>query len=523
LVAVPRSSDVLAGRSDEKYEVQNDVEAAVARSAGAIRAAAGPTCVSVLIALPDATGQLRVVHADGDSSGSGRLRSTRRRVVYATGERAFVRLPTQDYSLALFPLQSASQVEGVAEVVLRDDGRLQERNDVISAVAEQSGHLIWTAHQKREAERALNAMTGLLHFTADLLRARTIAQTVRAAAAVCYEQLGHPVAALMHRGRSEGWGVVAVHGLGARRRSGLKRALRSDPLGSGAEQMGSLRAVFADVSGYPEASAAVAGQAVILAAGGEGAEVLETIRHLVSERMEHIEEVALARRRTDQFDLGIAWTAHELRTPLTGARAALDYFLTARNGSEEEARRLISRTRTQLQEMSDVIDPLLRWASGVDRLRRQPVDVMQVVWESVSAATVGHDRRRIRVRGPVSVVVAADGVLLRSAIVNLLRNALSYSPEGSPIRLSVVEDAGTVAITISDRGPGIAAEERESIFEPYSRGAAGRRGRDGAGLGLFVVRRVVEAHGGSLSVGPSLAGATFRIDIPSDGRPTSES
>jgi two-component system sensor histidine kinase GlrK len=121
------------------------------------------------------------------------------------------------------------------------------------------------------------------------------------------------------------------------------------------------------------------------------------------------------------------------------------------------------------------------------------------------------------------VVVAADGVLLRSAIVNLLRNALSYSPEGSPIRLSVVEDAGTVAITISDRGPGIAAEERESIFEPYSRGAAGRRGRDGAGLGLFVVRRVVEAHGGSLSVGPSLAGATFRIDIPSDGRPTSES
>jgi signal transduction histidine kinase len=277
------------------------------------------------------------------------------------------------------------------------------------------------------------------------------------------------------------------------------------------------------VSGYPAASAAVAGQAVILAAGGEGSEVLETVRHLVSERLERIEEVALARRRTDELDLGIAWTAHELRTPLTGARAALDFFLTARHGSEEEARRLISRTRTQLQEMSDVVDPLLRWASGLERLRRHPVDVMQVVWESVSAATVEHDRRRVRVRGPVSVIVAADRVLLRSAIVNLLRNALSYSPEDSPIRLWVAEEAKTIAITISDRGPGITPEERESIFEPYSRGAAGRRGRDGAGLGLFVVRRVVEAHGGSLSVGPSLAGATFRIDIPRDGRPSSES
>jgi signal transduction histidine kinase len=524
LVAVPRTSEVIAERSDRSDEGHDDVRAACARSAAVIRAALGPACVSARIILPDAAGMLRVVHADGDSPDTGRLRSSRRRAVFATGERAFVRLPAYQCSLALFPLLGESRVEGVAEIVVRDDGRLHERADLITALAAQSGHLIWSARQKREAERALNAMTGLLHFTADLIRARTVTQAVGAAAAACYGQLGRPVTALLHREHREGWGVVAVHGLGKRRRAELKRALRSGGIGGGAEQMtGSLRITFADISGYSAALGGVARQAVLLAAGGEGAEVFETIRHLLAERLQHIEEVAVARRRTDQLDLGIAWTAHELRAPLTGARVALDYFLTARHRSEEEGRRLISRTRTELQEMSDVVDPLLRWASGVEHVHREPIDVMQVVWQSVSAATVENDRRRIRVRGPVSTYVAADRVLLRSAIVNLLRNALSYSPEGSPIRLSVVDEERAVGITITDRGPGISAQEREGIFEPYSRGAAGRRGGQGTGLGLFVVRRAIEAHGGTLSVEPSREGAAFRIEIPVDRRPISES
>jgi signal transduction histidine kinase len=111
------------------------------------------------------------------------------------------------------------------------------------------------------------------------------------------------------------------------------------------------------------------------------------------------------------------------------------------------------------------------------------------------------------------VCVIGDPQQLRSAIANVVRNALVYSPPATGVRVRVEASGDSARVVVRDEGPGIAAQERETIFDPFSRGRSAS-GNQGVGLGLFIARRVLEAHGGSIALRPSRSGATFVLELP---------
>lgn len=209
----------------------------------------------------------------------------------------------------------------------------------------------------------------------------------------------------------------------------------------------------------------------------------------------------------ERLDMAMTWTAHELRAPLLGAKAVIGCVREYGNLPEEMAD-LLRRSEEELAGSFEVLDALLRWASGGGRVERRPVDVGRVVREAVASCGVGRERLRVSVASRVSI--RADGPALRAAVANLIRNALAYSEAEVEVRVGTA--GGDVLVSVSDRGPGVSEEEAEAIFRPFVRGAGGRRG--GRGLGLFIARRIVEAHGGRIWVESGGDGATFRIRLP---------
>ena len=174
------------------------------------------------------------------------------------------------------------------------------------------------------------------------------------------------------------------------------------------------------------------------------------------------------------------------------------------------------RTRDELQQLSDLIDPLLRWSTGNGMLPRQRVDLVDVTRQAVASTTFLTHADRVVVECPEAVHVIGDPQQLRSAIANVVRNALVYSPQDTAVQVRVVKSGDSARVLVRDRGPGILAHERETVFDPFSRGRHAS-GHQGAGLGLFIARRVVEAHGGSISLRPSKSGATFVLELPAEG------
>ena len=164
-----------------------------------------------------------------------------------------------------------------------------------------------------------------------------------------------------------------------------------------------------------------------------------------------------------------------------------------------------------------MIGEILRWSVRDAPLRKRPIDIVELVRDAAEscALEVGEDRTYIL--GPPNALVAADAGHLRAAIRNLLRNALAYSPPGSTVRVEIRPAAEQVTVSVIDEGPGVPPEERDAIFDPFTRGSAARGGRGGSGLGLFIARRVVEAHGGNIWLDISdQAGAVFHIELPQE-------
>jgi K+-sensing histidine kinase KdpD len=99
-----------------------------------------------------------------------------------------------------------------------------------------------------------------------------------------------------------------------------------------------------------------------------------------------------------------------------------------------------------------------------------------------------------------------------------VRNAVAYSDPGSTVVVEIVDEGTRLRLSVRDQGPGIPVGERETIFDPFVRGEAGSRRGRGSGLGLFITRRVVEAHGGTVWLDPGYPGADFQMVLPVDRR-----
>jgi signal transduction histidine kinase len=272
-----------------------------------------------------------------------------------------------------------------------------------------------------------------------------------------------------------------------------------------------LRKRFGALVHSNEVHIVIAGDAVLLLVGPHQGdrEFLATVGDLLADALRHLSPARSV--SASEADLGIAWAAHELKGPITAAAAAISH---ASGASPNGLGSLLERTRDELRQSAELIDPLLRWSSGRAPLRFRSADLVEVVKDAIASCTFNGDALRVRIVAPARLPVWIDPGHLRVAIANLVRNALRFSPPGSPVIVAISEQGGTSSIFVRDEGPGIPASERHRIFDPL-RGRTGQDLREGSGLGLFLARRIVEAHRGRIELQPVRKGANFCIRLPS--------
>ncbi len=204
----------------------------------------------------------------------------------------------------------------------------------------------------------------------------------------------------------------------------------------------------------------------------------------------------------------VADASHELRTPLTSTRTNIDLLREGRL-PPDEAKHALDEASIELAALTTLVSDLVELARGEERkLRVEDVQLDDLVAGAVE---------RARSRAPEATfvtslsptVVRADPVLLERAVLNLLDNAVKYSPVGAPIEVTVREGE----VVVADHGPGVAEEDEARIFDRFYRSAAARS-KPGAGLGLAIVREAARAHGGDATVESSASGASFRLSLP---------
>jgi signal transduction histidine kinase len=216
---------------------------------------------------------------------------------------------------------------------------------------------------------------------------------------------------------------------------------------------------------------------------------------------------------TDGVALAIAVTAHELRAPLLATRAVLERLLFA-PATESERRTLLEEGARELDRLASLTELLLQWANGDVPLSLERIDLVSLVAGCLNEARSEERGRSISMVAPSRLHMTADPMHVRIAVLNLLRNALAYSRADDAVEVVVLRSSSTAVVRVRDHGPGISTDDRPGLFEPLVRGRLGRARGTGAGLGLFIARHIVEAHGGCISAESDENGTVFRVELP---------
>ena len=251
--------------------------------------------------------------------------------------------------------------------------------------------------------------------------------------------------------------------------------------------------------------------------------MLADLEREMAERREAENAIRAADRRKDEF---LATLAHELRNPLAPIRNALYIMQTARDNAAAvgEARAIIERQLAQMVRLVDDLLDVSRITTGKLALRREAVDARAVARSAIEsieplARARGH---RLRVAlPPEGVMLDADPTRLAQVFLNLLNNAVKFTDPGGRIDFEVAVAGGELIARVRDSGVGIAPDMREEIFEMFAQADRSlERSTMGLGVGLSLARRLVELHGGTISVASAGAGkgAEFVVRIPLSAR-----
>jgi signal transduction histidine kinase/ActR/RegA family two-component response regulator len=229
------------------------------------------------------------------------------------------------------------------------------------------------------------------------------------------------------------------------------------------------------------------------------------------------EQVLLdADRRKDEF---LATLAHELRNPLAPIRNAMR-IISGRAEADADVRNATAVVERQLRVLVRLIDDLMdvsRITRGRLELHRERIDLETAVKAAVetSQPLLEMKHHALRVQAPQGVFVQADPTRLAQVFANLLNNSVKYSPPGSEISLSIASEAGQAVVSVSDNGVGIPAPMLPRIFDMFVQLEQSGQ-REGLGLGLTLVKHIIELHGGlveAVSAGPG-RGSTFKVVLP---------
>jgi two-component system OmpR family sensor kinase len=247
------------------------------------------------------------------------------------------------------------------------------------------------------------------------------------------------------------------------------------------------------------------------------------------------ESEAAAHQSEERMRRFIADASHELRTPLTTIRGFAEYY-RQRGGlldesssglSPEDLNRIMNRVEAEAARMGVLVEDLLLLARMDQQrpLARNPVDMLTLAADAMHDTRVLAPNRDISlsVQPGAAFLVNGDEPRLRQVIGNLLSNALTHTPDGTPIEMTIGmgtlrDESGpqAVVLTITDHGPGMTREQADRVFERFYRADPARtRAKGGSGLGLAIVAALVDAHDGAVSVRTAPGeGATFQVALP---------
>ena len=212
--------------------------------------------------------------------------------------------------------------------------------------------------------------------------------------------------------------------------------------------------------------------------------------------------------------------SHELKTPLASMREGVslleDGVAGALSHEQREIAQILRHNTALLQKQIEDLLSFNTAAFEARQLHRQSIDLLQLIEEQVDAQRLQWRARELSVSVVgESVKIALDREKIGTAVANLLSNAIRYSPLQGSIRLELVKFASYVRIDFHDQGNGVAAADRERIFEPFYRGERQPQGAvRGSGIGLSIVHEYVAAHGGRVELLQDQPGAHFRIELP---------
>jgi excisionase family DNA binding protein len=233
------------------------------------------------------------------------------------------------------------------------------------------------------------------------------------------------------------------------------------------------------------------------------------------------DEAESALRLRDEF---LSTAAHELKTPLTslvcGAQLALRRLERDTQSEPKQVARSLQMIEGQGKKLSRLLNQLLdvsRLEIGKLTLECQPTDLVPLVEQTVAGARAWSDRHDITLVTPASLEAEVDSLRVEQVLINLLDNAVKYSPDGGPIEVILSHPVPTsVEMVVCDRGLGIPPEQRGQIFERFYQ-AHSNGFRSGLGLGLHVSRQIVEMHGGEIRAEfPPDGGTCFIVRLPID-------
>jgi signal transduction histidine kinase len=254
---------------------------------------------------------------------------------------------------------------------------------------------------------------------------------------------------------------------------------------------------------------------LLLAGLLSGVVVFVMLQRRLRNAREEQRRLAEINRTSEEF---ISIVSHELRTPVAGVlgflHTTIDHWDTM---SEDGRRHAVERASANARRLHALTRDVLDTTSletGNLQFDLERIDLRQHISETVSATRDAFPGREVTFTAPDGPIwVQADAIRVEQALVNLLDNAVRNSPAETPIDVELEVRGGLLAIQVLDRGPGLSPELLDRVFERFVRGRTNTV--QGTGLGLYITRRIVEAHGGSVAANPRPGGgAMFTIQLP---------
>ncbi len=487
-----------------------DVEGVVRASSHWVGAALGWELDALRIALPDPLGHLRTVLSDGEGLIDD---DSLERASAVFDGKATSRLPARSVTGAqavTVPIVARGFAYGVLDLVAPAHV-IDERWDTLVAVVGQVAVALSNASARDSLDRDRETMRRAAVLGARVAQARTREEALREIVRGLHRDLGLRSAAWLVDGGDPI--LVSARGIGSGRRDRL-RAIGAP--GSG-ELPARLASTFSSVLSSDDPELIDAGGSVVVMDAPQDPQLREAValvQGVAGQLLGWLFSIEHLRRRNVALDTALTLTAHELRGPMLAAKATIDGMLQEAGRAADDRARLRD-SRRQLEELADIVDPLLRWSVSGDRLRRRAGDLVGVVEEAIDSVVRETGEARVMLELPLDPVrVPISRRHVSFAIRNLIRNAIAFSPPDSVVAVRVAFDDASTTISVHDQGIGVAAEDVDTIFEPFARGRSGRSMRAGNGLGLFVVQRVADSHGGRVWVDSGQAGTSFHLTLP---------